>query len=51
MLGHGVHSAVFGFTFGAYVCSIVPVIKVNKMNIRCPFIHWKEYWSSYLGTA
>ena len=34
MVGHGVHSAVFGFTFGAYVCSIVPVLKVTKMNLK-----------------
>ena len=33
MVGHGLHSAVFGFTFGAYVCSIVPVIKVHLHNI------------------
>ena len=34
MVGHGIHSAVFGFTFGAYVCSIVPVIKVRTMNFK-----------------
>jgi len=33
MVGHGVHSAVFGFTFGAYVCSIVPVIKVISKEV------------------
>ena len=33
MVGHGVHSAVFGFTFGAYVCSIVPVLKVMGINM------------------
>ena len=27
-LGHGIHSAVFGLTFGAYVTSVVPVLKM-----------------------
>ena len=27
-LGHGLHSAVFGLTFGAYVTSVVPVLKL-----------------------
>ena len=37
LVGHGVHSAVFGFTFGSYVCSIVPVIKVF-FNLESFFI-------------
>jgi len=36
MVGHGLHSAVFGFTFGAYVCSIVPVIKVISEEVTVP---------------
>ena len=34
MVSHGVHSAVFGFTFGAIASSLVPVIKVNQMNVK-----------------
>ena len=33
MVSHGVHSAVFGFTFGAFASSLVPVIKVRQVLV------------------
>ena len=36
MLGYGVHTAAFGFTFGAYVCSMVPVLKILFKDITIP---------------
>ena len=36
MIGHGVHAVVFGFTFGAYVCSVVPVLKILSKDITIP---------------
>ena len=32
MASHGIHSAVFGFTYGAFWCTTVPLIKVCTTN-------------------
>ena len=35
MVSHGIHAAIFGFTFGAYASSLVPVIKASQqMKIK-----------------
>ena len=36
LLGHALHSAVFGLTFGAYVTSIVPVLKTLSCEVTAP---------------
>ena len=40
MASHGIHSAVFGFTYGAFWCTTVPLIKVCTTNAVWSGLVW-----------